>query len=132
MQKELLEKNISKIYLLKFFSMFLILMPVIVPFFNSLGIGMKGVYLIQCIFAVTVFILEVPSGYVADMLGRKKTLMSAFFLSALGFSLFPFAQNLTHLILAEIILGIGMSLSSGTDTAILYDTLEALKSKNTS
>ena len=129
MEKDLLEKNISKIYLLKFFSMFLILMPVIVPFFNSLGIGMKGVYLIQCIFAVTVFIFEVPSGYIADMLGRKKTLMTAFFLSALGFSLFPFAQNLTHLILAEIILGLGFSLSSGTDTALLYDTLEALKSK---
>ena len=129
MEKELLEKNISKIYLLKFFSMFLILMPVIVPFFNSLGVGMKGVYLIQCVFAITVFFLEVPSGYVADILGRKKTLILAFSLSALGFSLFPFAQNLTHLIIAEIILGIGLSLSSGTDTALLYDTLEALKSK---
>ena len=104
-------------------------MPVIVPFFNSLGIGMKGVYLIQCIFAVTVFIFEIPSGYIADMLGRKKTLTSAFFLSALGFSLFPFAKNLTHLIFAEIILGVGLSLSSGTDTALLYDTLEALKAK---
>ena len=129
MEKEHLKKNISKIYLLKFFSMFLILMPVIVPFFNSLGIGMKGVYLIQCVFAVTVFLLEVPSGYIADILGRKKTLMIAFLLSAIGFSLFPFAKNLTHLIIAEIILGIGLSLKSGTDTAILYDTLEALNSK---
>ena len=129
MEKELLEKNISKVYLLKFFSMFLILMPVIVPFFNSIGVGMKGVYLIQCIFAATVFLFEVPSGYVADLLGRKKTLIFAFFLSALGFSVFPFAENLTHLIIAEVILGIGLSLSSGTDTALLYDTLEALKSK---
>ena len=129
MAKELLEKNISKIYLLKFFSMFLLLMPVIVPFFNSLGVGMKGVYLVQCVFAVTVFLLEVPSGYIADMLGRKKTLIMAYFLAAIGFSLFPFAQNLTHLIIAEVVLGVGMSLSSGTDTALLYDTLEKLRSK---
>jgi len=124
-----LEKNISKIYLLKFFTMFLVIMPVIVPFFLSLDIDMKGVYLLQSIFAVTVFIFEIPSGYISDLLGRKKTLVVAHGLKALGFTLFPLAESLELLIVAEIILGIAVSLSSGTDTALIYDTLEVTNPK---
>ena len=107
----------------------MVLMPVIVPFFQSVGIGMEGVYILQSVFAVTVFICEIPSGYISDLLGRKKTLIVAFFLKGLGFSLFPFAQDLSLLIIAEIILGFSVSLFSGTDTAIIYDTLEAMGSK---
>lgn len=103
--------------------MFLVLMPIIVPFFQSKGIGMKGVYLLQSIFAITVFIMEVPSGYISDLLGRKSTLIVAGFLKAVGFSLFPLADDINILIFAEVILGIGASLSSGTDIALIYDTL---------
>lgn len=116
--------NIQKIYALKFFAMFLVLMPIIVPFFQSKGIGMSGVYLLQSIFAITVFIMEIPSGYISDLLGRKKSLVCASALKALGFGLFPFADSLEVLIVAEVFLGIGASLSSGTDIAMIYDTLE--------
>jgi MFS family permease len=119
-----LKTNIQKIYTLKFFAMFLVLMPIIVPFFQSKGIGMSGVYLLQSIFAVTVFVMEIPSGYISDLLGRKKSLVCASALKAIGFSLFPFADSLEVLIIAEVLLGIGASLSSGTDIALIYDTLE--------
>lgn len=122
-----LENNISKVLTVKFFSGFMILMPVIVPFFQSTGIGMKGVYLLQSVFAITVFISEVPSGYISDLLGRKKTLSVALFLKGVGFSMFPFCDGLNDLIVAEIVLGLGMSLLSGTDTALIYDTLEVTR-----
>jgi MFS family permease len=118
-----LKTNIQKIYALKFFAMFLVLMPIIVPFFQSKGIGMSGVYLLQSIFAITVFVMEIPSGYISDLLGRKKSLVCASALKAIGFSLFPFADSLEVLIVAEVLLGIGASLSSGTDIALIYDTL---------
>lgn len=124
-----LKNNIQKIYTLKFFAMFLVLMPIIVPFFQSKGIGMSGVYLLQSIFAITVFVMEIPSGYISDLLGRKKSLVCASALKALGFSLFPFADSLEVLIVAEILLGIGASLSSGTDIALIYDTLEVTDPK---
>jgi MFS family permease len=115
--------NIPKIFAIKFFAMFIILMPVIVPFFNSLAIGMRGVYLLQAVFSIVTFIFEIPSGYLSDMLGRKKTLILAYLLRSIGFSLFPLADSLTILIIAEVLLGLGLSLSSGTDIAILYDSL---------
>ena len=124
-----LEKNIPKVFWIKFFSGFMLLMPVIVPFFQSTNIGMKGVYLLQSVFAVSVFILEVPSGYVSDILGRKKTIMIAMCFKAIGWSLFPFSHGIEMLVVAEIILAFAVSLVSGTDTALLYDSLEALGSK---
>ena len=45
-------------------------------------------------------------------------------MKAIGFGLFPFADSLEVLIFAEILLGVGASLSSGTDIALIYDTLE--------
>ncbi len=93
-------------------------MPVIVPFFLSLDIDMNGVYLL------TVFIFEIPSGYISDLLGRKNTLVVAHMLKAVGFSMFPFAESIELLIVAEVILGVAVSLSSGTDTALIYDTME--------
>ncbi len=116
-------------YAIKFFGLFIVLMPVIVPFFEAVGLGMKGVYLIQASFAITVFIAEIPSGYLSDMLGRKYSLLLGSLLFGIGFSIFPFAESLWTFILAEIILGIGASLKSGTDTSIIYDTLESLGSK---
>jgi len=124
-----IENNISKIYVLKFFTMCLVLMPIIVPFFQSVGIGMRGVYLLQSVFAITVFILEIPSGYISDLLGRKNTLIASSCLKGIGFSLFPLASNLTMLIVAEVILGVAVSLQSGTDTALIYDTLEVTENK---
>ena len=124
-----LKTNIQKIYGLKFFAMFLVLMPVIVPFFQSKGIGMSGVYLLQSVFAITIFLMEIPSGYISDLLGRKKTLVTASALKAIGFGMFPFADTLEVLVVAEVILGIGSSLSSGTDIALIYDTLEITNPK---
>lgn len=106
--------------------MFLVIMPVIVPYFLSVGTDMRGVYLLQSIFAITVFICEVPSGYISDLLGRKNTLVVASALKAIGFTLFPLADSFELLVIAEIILGIAVSLSSGTDTALIYDTMEVV------
>lgn len=124
-----LSTNIPKIYTLKFFTMFLVIMPVIVPFFLDLGMGMKGVYLLQSVFAVTVFVLEIPSGYISDLCGRKNTLLISCVLKGIGFTLFAFASGFFDLCIAEVLLGISVSLNSGTDTSLIYDTLEELKSK---
>lgn len=124
-----IKNNIKKIYVLEFFSMFAVLMPVIVPFFNSINIDMSGVFLLNSIFAFTVFIFEIPSGYISDILGRKKTLIISYFFHVIGFGIFPFSKGIDSMIIAEILLGISVSLESGTLTSLLYDSLEIIKSK---
>ncbi|MBT3585829.1 MAG: MFS transporter [Halobacteriovoraceae bacterium] len=125
-QSEGLRSNLTKIYGLSGAWMFLLAIPIIVPYFKSIGLSMEEVFQLQSIFAAMVLVLELPSGYIADLLGRKKTLILATFFHALGFSLFPFAESFWQLVATNFFLGVGLSLFSGTDVALIYDTLEAL------
>ena len=77
LQKALLQKNRPKVLILNFFWMFLIVMPVVVPFMESYGLGMTEIYQLQAIFAISVVLLEVPSGYLADLFGRRHSLILA-------------------------------------------------------
>lgn len=119
-----LQGNIFKSYLFRFFYMFLVIIPVIIPFFLSKGLTMSQIFLLQASFGITTAIFEVPSGYLSDIWGRKKTLMIGSLFEAAGFTYLLFANTYFDFILYEIILAIGLSLISGTDISILYDSLE--------
>ena len=129
MEEARLQSNISKVYWLNGSFAFMVLMPIIVPFFRSRGLSMENVYQLQAIFAVFVLLFEVPSGYFSDLMGRKGTLVLASAFHSLGFLIMAFAPDFLWLVLAEILLALAISLFSGTDLSLLYDSLAALKSK---
>ena len=121
-----LPKNIGRTLLLSFFQSFLVIMPVVVPFFQSKGLSMQEVFALQALFGFVVMITEVPSGYVADLIGRKRTLVVGAAFVGLGHSLLLNADGFWTLAMFETALGIGHSLVSGADIAVLYDTEVAL------
>jgi MFS family permease len=90
--------NETKIYIFSFFWMFLVLMPVIVPFFLNLGLSMHQVFKLQAIFGIAVVALEIPTGYLCDLWGRKKTLVVGSFISGLGFTSLLFVQSFFGLV----------------------------------
>ncbi len=120
--------NIKKIYLFSFFWMFLVIIPIIVPYFLELGLTMEQIFKLQAIFGISVAILEVPSGYLSDLWGRKNTLIIGALLTAIGFTWLCFIDDYLSLILYEILIAIGLSLVSGTDLSILYDSLHIVQS----
>lgn len=98
-------------------------MPIVVPFYMDNGLGMKDVMLLQGIYSITIVALEIPSGYLADVFGRRKTLIYGTVLGFSGFLCYSFSFDFWGFLIAEIILGLGQSLISGADSAILYDSL---------
>ena len=117
-----LHNNIRTLYLLGFFNSFMVVNPVFVPLLQGHGLSMSQVLQTQALFALTIALLEVPSGYLADIWGRRNTIVvgAAFF--ALGFLCLLWADSFVEFLLYEVILGIGFSLISGADLALLYDT----------
>ncbi len=100
------------------------MVPVIVPFFeNEVGLSFAEFLVIQAIFSVTMVLMEVPSGWISDIWTRKGTLMLSSLLCALGLGLLGVAEGFMQAAAAEILVAIGLSLSSGTITALLYDDL---------
>lgn len=121
-----LENNVSRTLWLGFFQVFLVIMPIAVPFFQSKGLSMQEVFSLQAFFGLVVMITEVPSGYLADIVGRKKTLVIGAIFAGIGHSLLVFADGFWTLAMFEFALAISLSLISGADIALLYDTELAL------
>ncbi len=105
----------------------MLFMPYVVLFYEENGLGMKEVMLLQAIYSITIVALEIPSGYLADVLGRKKSIVYGSCLAFLGFFTYSLSFGFTGFLVAEIALGIGQSLVSGADSALLYDTLLDMK-----
>lgn len=66
--------------------------------------------------------MELPSGALADMLGRRTTLAISFLIGALSFLLFPFGTEYWHYIVLSALIGLSDSFRSGSEEALIYDT----------
>ncbi len=117
-----LQNNITTIYMMGFFHSFMVLIPVFVPLLQGYGLSMSQVLQTQALFALTIAFCEVPSGYIADIWGRRNAVILGSILNAIGFFLLLWADSFVDFLVYEIILGVGFSLISGADLALLYDT----------
>jgi MFS family permease len=126
MSKYQLNKNLTLLYAFSFCWLAMVIIPVIVPFFASKGLSLADVFLLQSFFALTVVVFEVPSGYFADVIGRKNALVLGALFHGVGFTLLIFVDDFGGLMVFEFTLGIALSLLSGSDLSLFYDTQLAL------
>jgi MFS family permease len=115
--------NIYYLYLIKLSKWLMLIMPVVALFYSDNGLDEFDIYLLQAIYSISVACMEIPSGYMADVIGRKKSLIMGSILGTLGFALYSVSSSFGHFLIAEIILGLGGSFISGSDSALLYDSL---------
>ncbi len=120
--KRTLQNNITALYTIGFFQAFIVVIPVFVPLLQGYGLSMSQVLQTQALFALTIALCEVPSGYIADLWGRRNAILVGSGLNALGFFSLLWADSFVDFLLYEFILGVGFSLISGADLALLYDT----------
>ena len=122
------KKNIPRLYLVKISKWFSLVMPIFLPFYESNGMDTQEFMVLKAIYSIAIVAMEIPSGWMADVWGRKKTLLLGSILASIGFLLYSFSYGFWAFAVAEIILGIGHSFVSGADSAMLYDSLKADKS----
>ncbi len=84
---------------------------------------MKDIMVLQAVYSIAIVLLEIPSGYLADVIGRRKTLILGAVFGTFGFATYSFSHGFIGFLIAEIILGFGQSCISGADSAMLYDSL---------
>lgn len=125
-EEQNLQRNVGRTLTLSFFQVFMLVMPIAVPFFQDRGLTMQEIFSLQALFALVVLAAEVPSGYLADLLGRRLTLVIGSIAAGIGNTLLVFAEGFWGLAAYEIALAIAFSLISGSDIAMLYDTEVAL------
>ncbi len=102
---------------LRFFDAFLLL------FFLENGISYSQIGALYAWRELAVFILEIPTGIVADTYGRKNSLLLAFLSYIISFVVFFFSQTFWLLALGMLLYGLGETLRSGTHKGMIMDYL---------
>jgi MFS family permease len=117
-----MKKNLTLLYGFSFFDPFMIIIPLWVPYLATQGISMRQFMELQAVFAIVILCGELPSGLLSDLWGRKKTLLLGSALKAVSFSLLPLWSSYEGFLFYHLTMGIALSMISGGDVALLYDS----------
>eukprot|EP01045_Picozoa_sp_COSAG04_P002442 COSAG04_NODE_89_length_27118_cov_11.171176_14_plen_525_part_00 len=102
--------------------------PVLVVWFAAVGVSPAGVLWLSSAYSALVILAEVPSGVISDGLGRRRTLLWAFVALSGSFGAAALADRALWLLGASLVLkAVGAALFSGTDMALLYETIKRYK-----
>lgn len=94
-------------------------------YYQDCGLTSHESFMLKAIYSVIIIILEIPSGYFADVIGRKSTLIFGAIMGVVGMLIYALFGGFTAFLIAEIALGISQSFVSGSDSAMMYDSLQA-------
>jgi hypothetical protein len=92
----------------------------------SQSLPLSQVIQLSAIYYLSVFVLEVPSGYFSDRIGRRSTLLMAASALILSYCCFIVGAGFWWFAAGQFLLAAGIAMQSGTDTALHYDSLKAL------
>ena len=122
--KKLLEMdNTKKLAIVTFFSNLYFYNHIGTLYQQTRGLNLLQVSSIWSIIVATIFLAEVPTGVLADKIGRKWSVVMALLLQTLGEFLYFFATGYFSFVLIAILAGLGYAFLSGANEALVYDSL---------
>jgi MFS family permease len=120
--------NIWKSYLIHFFMGFHLISGVLLPFFMTWGeLSFIEVMFLQSYFTLMVLAFEIPCGAIADYISRKFSLLLGSLTTGLAALIYGSYPNIMIFVIGETLWAFGAALTSGTDQALIYDTLKKLE-----
>lgn len=124
MQKLNSEKQMKRLYAMTTVGYFNIAGASWVALLAMRGVSLLEIGVLESIFHVVSFCFEIPSGVVADVFGRKKTLVAGQMVSLLSALLMILSDGFCTMALAIGCSAISYNLASGTREALAYDSLK--------
>lgn len=119
-----LENNLWKMTALRYVYWVHLFSAVVVPFFRDWGgLDYTRIMLLNAWFWFCNFLLEVPTGTVADVYGRKVSVTLSCAAAAVAVLVYGSTPDLAVFFAGEAIFAVSLTLMSGADEALVYDTL---------
>lgn len=123
MAKTNYKKNIKYFIVTSVFQWFFVVIGVWVLIWRSY-LSWEEIALITSISLFVQLLLELPSGALADLWGRKNTIIFGRVLGVIGFTIFIFATNFWTFLLGNILYLANWAFESGAIDALLFDSLK--------
>lgn len=118
-----INKQLRRLYCLEFSTSFSLTHIIWVALLIGRGFSMAQVGICEGFFHLVGFLCEVPSGMLADLLGRKRTLVVANILRCASCLCMAFVDSFFGVCLSFALSSLYFSLTSGTKEALTYDSL---------
>lgn len=98
--------------------------PVVILSLQKLGkMSLPEIYYMESVVLCISLLLDIPSGALADVIGRRMTIVIGRVFLAGSVFFFTFMKSPLEAWIGNILWAIGFTMQSGADTAFLYDTL---------
>ncbi len=117
-------RNIPLMYATTFIGGMLFFLPVLALYYEQSLFTATNIALIFAVEAFAGIIFEIPTGAIADLFGRKKTLVVSNAMTLCALLFLYIGGDITMFIAYAILNAFARSLTSGTDTALIYDSLK--------
>jgi len=104
--------------------------PFLILFFRSKGLSFVEIGSLYAIREIVINVFEIPTGMMADTLGRRRTLASAFGFYIISFLVFYFSGSFWFFVLAMVFYGYGDAFRTGTHKAMIFEYLKIMGWQN--
>ncbi len=113
-----------KLYTFSFFDDFILIYPLYALLFQDSGLRGAQISSLFIVLSVMIFLLEVPSGSIADKYSRKNVLLVGIMARALAFGAWLLFPGYIGFLIGFMLWGIKRAFVSGTLEAFVYDELQ--------
>ena len=121
------EANIWKSYLFQFLYSFQLWWPIWVLYLTDYrGFSLTQVGTLEALFWVVIILSQLPTGAIADRFGRRTSLILAGVFTTAAILVFGVAANYWIVLVSYVAWGVGLTFSSGADSALVFDSLKAV------
>lgn len=124
-RRERVERNVRLYPLYQAFRSALFWLPVFFLYFLS-AVSLEEALFLEAVYYLAVVAAEVPSGYLADRLGRRPTLLLSCAFEVAAAITFALTGSFVPFLAAQLLKAGGHALNSGADSALLFDSLREL------
>ncbi|HPJ40436.1 MAG TPA: MFS transporter, partial [Spirochaetota bacterium] len=97
--------------------------PFLILFYLSLGLSFLQIGILVSFLNICVNIMEIPSGALADIYGRKSAMLVALSSYIIAFAVFACAHTYWPLFIAAFFYAVGDAFRTGTHKAMIFDWL---------
>ncbi|MGH4137893.1 MFS transporter [Clostridium sp.] len=122
--KNELRKNISKNYLFTFLKDFDLTHGIWMIYLASKGLSLTELGLVEAIFHITSFLMEIPTGAVADIWGRKVSRICGRIAKLIAAFILIYSNNFIGFAIGFVVTALSYNLESGAGEALVYDSLK--------
>jgi len=121
-----LAANVPKYYIYQAALNLQFWMSVSILYLRWRGLSLGEIGLLETVGGLVIMLSEIPTGAIADLMGRRWSISMGMFLSVVGLILYGLADSFWLVALSYVPWMIGYTMTSGADSALLYDSLKAV------